>query len=287
MRRTPDRWRPTGVRGSSVVCGAPVLAVLWCHDGLMDLELSGRTYLITGASSGLGLASATVLAGEGANLVIASRDRSRIEATAAQIGPHVVPVAADLADPGSAANLLRAATESFGGCHGAVISVGGPPPGPAMQTTDEDWRQAFETVFLGAVRLARAALSAAPRHSGAAVTFVLSSSVKSPIGGLAISNGLRPGLAMLAKTLADEVGPDGARVNALLPGRIATDRVAQLDAATGDADAARARSQATIPLRRYGEPEEFGRVAAFLTSPAASYVSGAAWAVDGGMMRAL
>lgn len=253
----------------------------------MDLGLSGRTYIVTGASSGLGLASARVLAAEGANLVIASRDRTRIEAAAARVGGAAVPVAVDLGDPDAAETLLRTAQNRFGGAQGAVISVGGPPAGPALTTGDDAWLGAFGSVFLGPLRLARAVLAAAPAQSGTAVTFVLSSSVKSPIPGLAISNGLRPGLAMLAKTLADEVGPDGARVNVLLPGRIATDRVAHLDALGGDAEAARERSEAGIPLRRYGEPEEFGRVAAFLTSPAASYVSGVAWLVDGGATRAL
>ena len=120
-----------------------------------------------------------------------------------------------------------------------------------------------------------------------AVTMVLSSSVKSPIPGLAISNGLRPGLAMAAKTLADEYGPRGGRVNVLLPGRIDTDRVRSLDAGSGDAEATRAKNEVAIPLGRYGTPEEFGRVAAFVTSPAASYLSGIALPVDGGSLRTL
>ena len=122
---------------------------------------------------------------------------------------------------------------------------------------------------------------------GGALALVLSSSVRAPLGNLAISNGLRPGLAMVAKTLADELGPRGVRVNGLLPGRVGTERVAELDASTGDAEAARAAAVATIPLGRYGEPEEFGRAAAFLLSPAASFVSGAMLPVDGGMLRAL
>ena len=122
---------------------------------------------------------------------------------------------------------------------------------------------------------------------GGSIAFVLSSSVRAPLADMAISNGLRPGLAMVAKTLADELGPAGVRVNALLPGRVGTDRVAELDAATGDADAARASAMSAIPLGRYGEPEEFGRVAAFLLSPASSFVSGSMLPVDGGMLRAL
>jgi len=140
-------------------------------------------------------------------------------------------------------------------------------------------------VFLGAVRLARAA--AAVLGKGGVIGFVLSGSVYEPIPGLAISNGLRPGLAGFAKTLATELGPRGIRVVGLLPARIDTDRVRELDALSGDPEAARARSEASIPLRRYGTPEEFGRTAAFLLSPAASYLTGLMLPVDGGAMHAI
>jgi 3-oxoacyl-[acyl-carrier protein] reductase len=163
--------------------------------------------------------------------------------------------------------------------------VGGPPRGTAAQIDDVRWRDAFETVFLGTVRMARTV--AAALDSGGAVGMVLSSSVRSPIPGLGISNGLRPGLAGVAKDMADEYGPRGVRVFSLLPGRILTDRNAELLAATGDADRARAEAEAAIPLRRLGEPAEFGRVAAFLLSPAASYLTGVGVPVDGGALRTL
>ncbi|MFE2477462.1 SDR family oxidoreductase, partial [Streptomyces sp. NPDC059389] len=152
--------------------------------------------------------------------------------------------------------------------------------GSAAGNTDEQWAAAFESVFLGAVRLARAA--AAELGEGGVIGFVLSGSVHEPIPGLTISNGLRPGLAGFAKSLSVELGPRGIRVVGLLPARIDTDRVRELDALSGDAAAARTANESGIPLRRYGTPEEFGRAAAFLLSPAASYLTGIMLPVDGG-----
>jgi 3-oxoacyl-[acyl-carrier protein] reductase len=177
------------------------------------------------------------------------------------------------------------AREQLGRIDGALISVGGPAPGRIFDTTPEQWRAAFDSVLLGPLWLVRALLP--HLEAGAAVGFVLSTSVRQPIPDLAISNGLRPGLAMSVKTLADELGPRGIRVFGLMPGRIATDRTMSVDASSGDPEAARRTSESAIPLRRYGTPEEFGRVAAFALSPAASYLTGAMIPVDGGMTRAL
>ncbi|MFK4594990.1 3-oxoacyl-[acyl-carrier protein] reductase [Streptomyces pristinaespiralis] len=176
--------------------------------------------------------------------------------------------------------LVAAARAHFGRFDGILISVGGPAPGFVADNTDEQWATAFESVFLGAVRLARKA--AAELNEGGVIGFVLSGSVHEPIPGLTISNGLRPGLAGFAKSLADELGPRGIRVVGLLPSRIDTDRVRELDALSGDAEAARRANESAIPLRRYGTPEEFGRTAAFLLSPAASYLTGLMLPVDGG-----
>ncbi|WP_405688861.1 SDR family oxidoreductase [Streptomyces sp. NBC_00057] len=246
----------------------------------MDLGLKDRVYIVTGASRGLGNATARALAEDGARVIITGRDEKRVEAAAAELGPDAVGLAADNADPASAQRLVDSAHERFGRLDGILISVGGPAPGFVTDNTDEQWQSAFESVFLGAVRLARAA--AATLGEDGVIGFVLSGSVYEPIAGLTISNGLRPGLAGFAKSLADELGPRGIRVVGLLPGRIGTDRMRELDALSGDAEASRTANEAGIPLRRYGTPEEFGRTAAFLLSPAASYLTGIMLPVDGG-----
>jgi 3-oxoacyl-[acyl-carrier protein] reductase len=256
------------------------------ENGPMDLGLRDRVYLITGGSAGLGLATAQVLVGDGARVVLSARDAGRLTRAAERLGSDVAhAVRADNSDPGAPARLIEAARERFGRLDGALISTGGPPYGSAMQATEDDWRAAFETVFLGTVRLARAVGSEI--GEGGSIALVLSSSVRSPIASLAISNGLRPGLAGFAKTLADELGPAGIRVNGLLPGRIDTDRVRELDARRGDPAQARAAGVIAIPLGRYGAPEEFGRVAAFVLSPAASYLTGVMVPVDGGALRVI
>ncbi|MGI8522271.1 MAG: SDR family oxidoreductase [Nocardioides sp.] len=251
----------------------------------MELGLTDRVYLVTGGARGLGRATADVLVAEGAKVVLSGRSEESLTAAVADLGDHASYVVADNADPDAPGRLLAAADDSWGRIDGALISVGGPPKGRVSGISDEQWSAAFGSVFLGAVRLAREV--AAALSDGGSLAMVLSSSVRAPLADMAISNGLRPGLAMVAKTLADEVGGRGVRVNGLLPGRVATERVAELDAAGGDPEAARKAAEATIPLGRYGEPSEFGRVGAFLLSPAASFITGAMLPVDGGMLRAL
>ena len=253
----------------------------------MDLGLDGRVYVVSGGSRGLGRATAEALVAEGARVVVLARDPGAVDTAVADLGEAAVGLAADLADPQTGDRAVSLGRDAFGRIDGGLISVGGPPPGSVLSTTDEQWRAAFESVFLGSVRLARALCDAMllDGRAGGALAWVLSTSAVEVFPGLTTSNGLRPGLAMLVKDLADEVGPSGIRVNGLLPGRIATDRLAALDAATGDAEAARARASAGIPLRRYGDPAEFGRVAAFVLSPAASYLTGGLVRVDGGSTR--
>jgi 3-oxoacyl-[acyl-carrier protein] reductase len=272
----------------------------------MDLQLRDRAYLVTGGSRGLGFAAAEALVAEGGRVVLSGPHEASAAAAAERLtrepdaGDRVSWMVADNADAATPDRLIAAAEERFGRLDGALLSVGGTPPGTVANTPDEAWRTAFESVFLGAVRLARVlgpylagnggdggSATAHAAGTGGSLVFVLASSVRVPLANLAVSNGMFPGLAGVVKMLAEELGPCGTRVNAILPVRIATDRVRQIDSLSGDPDEVRALRSQDIPLRRYGEPEEFGRVAAFLLSPAASFITGAMIPVDGGSMRAI
>lgn len=247
----------------------------------MDLGLQDRVYVITGGTKGLGRASAEALVADGARVVISSRSQKSVDNALSALGDNARGVAADNADPQTAERLVQLALDTWGRLDGALISVGGPPGTNPPAATDEQWREAFESVMLGAIRVARTVLP--HLREGGVIGLVLSTSVKQPVGGIEISSGLRPGLAMWAKHLADEVGPSGVRVFSLMPGRILTDRMTTLMPNATD----RERMAQAIPLRRMGEPGEFGRVAAFLLSPAASYLTGLAVPVDGGALRSL
>jgi 3-oxoacyl-[acyl-carrier protein] reductase len=253
----------------------------------MDLGLTDRVFVLTGASKGLGYATAAALVADGARVVISSRSASSVAEAAARLGDLAVGVALDLADPSTPSALLGTAMDRFGRFDGALISVGGPPTGTAAAVTDEQWRASFETVFLGSVRAARVFADALAARDGGAIGLVLSRSSREPLHNLGISNGLRPGLAGVAKDMSVEYGPRNVRFVSLLPGRIMTDRTREISAASPDPDRAEAEALRQVPLGRGAAPEEFGRVAAFCLSPAASYLTGITLPIDGGALRGL
>jgi len=254
----------------------------------MDLGLTGARALIGGGSGGLGGAIATVLRQEGAQVGLAARPSARLDQQAERLGALAVP--ADLALPDGPAGAVAAAVEAFGGLDLLVVNSGGPPPGRFEDLDEDAWQAAIDGTLWSALRLLRAALPHLRAGHEPAVLVILSSSVREPIPGLTTSNLLRPGLVGLIKSLVDEIVP--VRINGLAPGRFATDRIAQLDAnrartAGVEVEEIRRRTIERIPLGRYGDPLELGRLAAFLLSPAASYITGAIVPVDGGMIRAL
>ena len=251
----------------------------------MDLGLQGKTFVAGGASKGLGRAVAEALIAEGARVLVVSRDPG---AAARGRGGQARAGAANLATVDGVDAVVAAASE-LGGLDGILVNAGGPPPGNALDVGDDVWDAAFRLLLGNPIRLLRA-LSGQLRE-GASVVFITSSSVRVPIPGLDTSNVLRPGVAALVKCLAAELGPR-VRVNSVGPGRLDTARSRALDeqraAVQGTTpDEVRAANAAGIPLARYGHPAELGKVAAFLLSPAASYVTGAAIQVDGGSVTAV
>ncbi|CAA9488762.1 MAG: 3-oxoacyl-[acyl-carrier protein] reductase [uncultured Solirubrobacteraceae bacterium] len=253
----------------------------------MRLDLTGRAFVVCGASRGLGRATAEELVGHGARVLLVAR---RPEEAAAALGDAAIALPADLTAPDAARDVAQAVRESFGArLDGVLVNGAGPPSGRALEYSDAQWAGAFELLLGAPIRLLR---ELTPMLAGGgSVVFVTSSSVRQPIDGLDTSNVLRPAVAALAKVLARELGP-AIRVNSLAPGRFDTDRVRELDSeraerGEGDVEAVRRRAAAGIPLARYGDPREYARVAAFLLSDAASYVTGTALLVDGGAVTAI
>jgi 3-oxoacyl-[acyl-carrier protein] reductase len=262
----------------------------------MDLGLKGRVALVAGASRGLGFAVARALAAEGAAVSIGSREAGAIDKAAAAIraetGGTVLAVAADVRSEAALAAWRDETVRRFGKLDLLFTNSGGPPAGKFADMDDAAWQNGFELLVLSAIRLARLAIPEMRKSGGGAILFATSSSVKEPIANLTLSNVLRASVSALAKTLALELAPDGIRVNQLIPGRIDTDRVRELDSINAKKaglaiEEQQKRAAAAIPLGRYGRPEEFGRAAAFLLSDAASYLTGATLQVDGGAIRSV
>ncbi|MHA6628416.1 SDR family oxidoreductase [Pseudonocardia sichuanensis] len=256
----------------------------------MDTGLSGRTAVVPGATSGLGLAVARSLAAEGANVVLGGRRGELVRAEAEKL-PSAVGVEVDLTDPGATDALVGAAQERFGPVDVLVLNGGGPPPGVAVDFTPDKLAEAVALLVQPHQRLVGAVLPGMRGRGFGRIVAIGSSGVQQPIDRLVASNAARAALAGYLKTLAGEVAADGVTVNMVLPGRIATDRVGVLDRANAERSGAseeqvRERAEAAIPVGRYGTPEEFAAVVTFLASAAASYVTGEQVRCDGGLVRA-
>ena len=256
----------------------------------MDLGLRGRAAFVAASSRGMGLRIAHQFAAEGADVAMCARDEQTLREAAAQVAEHgtrVLAFPADLSDAAQAVAAVEDAAAQFGRLDALVVNAGGPPPGTFETFDDTAWQKAYDLTLMSAVRMIRAALPHLRNSDAASILFVSSFTVRQPVMGLTLSNAIRLGVAGLAKTLAFELAP-AVRVNTLLPGNIATDRAISLARTRGggtrSADEVMADTARTIPLARYGEPDEFARVAVFLSSPAASYVTGATVPVDGGII---
>jgi len=251
--------------------------------------------MVAGASRGLGFAVAEALAREGANVSISSSSRSAIDTASGRLANLGGEIHAGVVDVRNASQIeawVKETLDTFGGVDLLFANAGGPPAGSALSFDDAAWQNAIDLLLFSALRMVRGVVPAMKQRGGGSILITTSSSVKEPIPNLALSNVVRGGVSSLAKTLALELADDKIRVNQIIPGRIDTDRVKQLDEIMGkrqgiSAADAKAKSVAAIPFGRYGEPVEFGRVAAFLLSDAAGYMTGATVQVDGGLIKSV
>ncbi|OLV17573.1 SDR family oxidoreductase [Deinococcus marmoris] len=262
----------------------------------MDLGLKGKTALVTAASAGLGYATAAALSAEGARVAICSRDLGRAQASAeriqAETGNEVLAFEADVANATDLTRLFGEVQTAFGSLDILVCNAGGPPPGNFSALSEEQWATGVQLTLMSVVRSVRLALPLMRQAGGGRILTLLSSSVKKPIDNLTLSNTFRPAVYGLCKSLSLELAVDNIQVNGLAPGRIETERINQLDDAQAQKRGIsraeiRTASEAQIPMGRLGQPQEFGRVAAFLCSPAAIYVNGSVLLVDGGAVTSL
>lgn len=254
----------------------------------MDLGLRGLRALVTGGSDGIGAGIARVLTAEGSRVAVAARASDRLSGTTTAIGAEAIAV--DLSTAEGPARAVASAVDAFGGLDLLVVNSGGPPPGRFEDLSEDDWQRALDGTLWSSIRLVREALPHLRRSAAPAIVVILSSSAREPIPALMTSNILRPGLAGMIKALVAEIAP--IRINGIAPGRIATGRVAGLDGKRAQeagvtVEEIERQAIARIPLGRYGDPAEVGRLGAFLLSPASSYVNGAIVPVDGGMVKAL
>jgi 3-oxoacyl-[acyl-carrier protein] reductase len=260
----------------------------------MDLGLTGKRALVLGGNRGIGFGIAKALAAENASVLIAARDKERLAAAAAELragaAGKIATAEVDLKETGALADFAAGITDSFGPIDILVNNTGGPAYGAAANRPLNEWREAFDDMVLSIIALTDALLPGMRQRKWGRVLTVVSSGVMQPIPILAISNSLRAAVVGWSKTLSGEVAADGVTVNVLVPGRIDTERVRLTDEATAQkqglqVETVRARSHATIPIGRYGSPEELGAAAAFICSRQASYMTGAMLRIDGGIVR--
>jgi 3-oxoacyl-[acyl-carrier protein] reductase len=256
----------------------------------MDLGLKGKVAMVAGASRGLGYAVAEALAREGAVVSISSSNQASIDEAATRLGGDAMGSVVDVRNGDHIAAWGQKTIERFGGIDLLFTNGGGPPAGAAVAFDDAAWQNAADLLLFSAIRMVRVAVPSMKQRGGGSILMSTSGSVKEPIPNLGLSTVLRASVSALAKTLALELAADKIRVNQIIPGRIDTDRVRHLDQLAGQkqgisADEAKKKSIAAIPAGRYGEAPEYGRVAAFLLSDAASYMTGATVQVDGGLLK--
>ncbi|TXT56794.1 MAG: hypothetical protein BAJATHORv1_20389 [Candidatus Thorarchaeota archaeon] len=252
----------------------------------MELNLENKLFLVTAASRGLGYSVAKSLVNENAQVIICSRNEESLQAAVDSLGSDAQYVVADLSKHDDIQSLMSAVKELSPHLDGLFVNAGGPPPGEFSDLSDSEWVEAFNLTLMSAVRLTRECLPLLRKTSTPSILYSTSISVKQPISNLLLSNSLRPAVIGMMRTLADEVGPEGIRINAICPGYIQTERVTQLLSASKD-QSFRDSLLSKIPLRRIGEPEEFGAICTFLLSPLASYIHGALLLVDGGLYQGM
>ncbi|HYK60494.1 MAG TPA: SDR family oxidoreductase [Bryobacteraceae bacterium] len=262
----------------------------------MNLGLAGKVAMISGASRGLGFAVARGLAREGVRVSVSSRYRVAIAAAAATIerdsGGEAMAMPVDVRSAESIAEWHQATLDRFGGVDLLYPNSGGPPPGPTLQFDDAAWQNAFELLLLSAIRMIRLAVPSMAARGGGSIVFPTSSAVREPIPNISLSTVMRTSVSSLSKTLALELAPKNIRVNQLIPGRIRTDRVEEIDVENAkragiSVEEQRKRVWATIPMGSYGDPDDFAAAAVFLFSSSASYITGASLQVDGGLIRGI
>lgn len=261
----------------------------------MELNLKGKTALVLASSQGLGKAIATAFVNEGVNVVLASRNEEKLNEVQSELknlqGGQVRYIQTDITQPDQIKQAVQYTVDSFGQLDILINNAGGPPAGTFEQITDEQWQQSFELNLLSYVRMIREALPHLKKNGGKIIN-IASSSIKEPIPGLLLSNTFRTGIVGMTKTLASELAKDRILINTVAPGRIATDRVAFLDEVNAEKQGItksemEEKMKNTIPLGRYGEPEEFAKVVTFLVSDANSYMTGSSFLVDGGMVKSI